>query len=66
MCPRSRAGETIPRDLKSLKRVRSIPVRHRQEPAMIDLLVSVTAFAMVLGPALVATFYSAKAPHRDA
>jgi hypothetical protein len=29
---------------------------------MLDLLVCVTAFAMVLGPAFVATFYSARGP----
>jgi hypothetical protein len=33
---------------------------------MMDVLVCVTAFGMVLGPALVATFYSSKVPHRDA
>jgi hypothetical protein len=32
---------------------------------MMDLLVSVTAFTMVMGPPLVATFYSATAPFKE-
>jgi hypothetical protein len=50
---------------RALPSARFKTLRAKRGQAMMDLLVSVTAFAMVMGPPLVATLYSARAPFKE-